>query len=437
MNINQQVLRLSIPSILANITIPLVGLVDTAIVGHLADAQAIGGIAIGTMLFDLLYWNFGFLRVGTGGLTAQAFGQHDNKRCAKLLTQSLTIALAATITIWLIQSLFVNAVLACVPTSQQVANFAKQYFYIRIWAAPATLFLMTFKGWCIGMQDTISPMATDILVNVVNIAASYLLAVHSPLGTMGVAYGTLIAQYAGLILALIILLRKYKYVFAELQLSQLISDKQAFKQLMTLNANLFIRSLCFMIVYVGFTTITAGYGDANLSASNIIMKLFMLFSYLIDGFAYAGEALVGQFIGNKQQRNQIKPTIRTLFLWSGTIALCTTLLFATLAPNIYQIMTSDNNVLNALQPLTPWLIAMPIVSALAFIWDGIYTGATAGTEIRNGIIFAAIAFIGGYAATYRWLGLNAVFLAYFLHLIVRVIYLTAKWNSVYDRETAK
>ena len=211
---NREILRLAIPSILANITIPLVGLVDTAVVGHLGDAAVIGGIAIGTMLFDLLYWNFGFLRVGTSGLTAQAYGKGLRTKdeggrtrvpaeCQKILTQSMTLALMATLFVWLIQWFFVTAVLAVVPCSDEAASVAREYFFIRIWAAPATLSLFALKGWFIGMQDTKSPMAVDILVNVVNMAASYGLAVYTPLGIAGVAWGTLLAQYSGLVLALV------------------------------------------------------------------------------------------------------------------------------------------------------------------------------------------------------------------------------------------
>ena len=177
---NRQILRLAIPSILANITIPLVGLVDTAIVGHISDAHAIGGIAVGTMLFDLLYWNFGFLRVGTSGMTAQAFGRDDRECCARLFTQSVGIALLGAVLIWLLQWVFVTGVLYLVPCSPEVDAFAREYFFIRVWAAPATLSLMAIKGWFIGMQDTVSPMITDIVVNVVNMVVSYVLAVYTP-----------------------------------------------------------------------------------------------------------------------------------------------------------------------------------------------------------------------------------------------------------------
>ena len=301
-SLNSQILRLAIPSILANITIPLVGIVDTAIVGHIANATYIGGIAIGTMLFDLLYWNFGFLRVGTSGMTAQAYGRGDGVECARLLTQSVSIALIGAAVLWLIQWLFVTAVLAIIPCSTEVAAFAREYFFIRIWAAPATLSLMAFKGWFIGMQDTVSPMITDIVVNVVNMTVSYVLAVYTPLEALGVAYGTLVAQFTGLLLALVICMFKYKTVMREVvrqlcdKAIKLLGDKEM-KRFMSLNANLFVRSLCFMVVYVGFTSLASQYGDVELAVSTIMMKLFMLFSYFVDGFAYAGEALVGKEYG--------------------------------------------------------------------------------------------------------------------------------------------
>ena len=179
---NKDILKLAIPSILANITIPLVGLVDVAIIGHISDATAIGGIAIGTLLFDLLYWNFGFLRVGTSGLTAQAFGAKDDRLAVGIFRQNLLLAGFSTLLVWAIQWLFLMVALKCIPCTPEVADFASRYFYIRIWAAPATLGLMVFKGWFIGMQNTVAPMVCDIVVNVVTMVASYVLALHTPLG---------------------------------------------------------------------------------------------------------------------------------------------------------------------------------------------------------------------------------------------------------------
>ena len=438
-SLNSQILRLAIPSILANITIPLVGIVDTAIVGHIANATYIGGIAIGTMLFDLLYWNFGFLRVGTSGMTAQAYGRGDGVECARLLTQSVSIALIGAAVLWLIQWLFVTAVLAIVPCSTEVAAFAREYFFIRIWAAPATLSLMAFKGWFIGMQDTVSPMITDIVVNVVNMTVSYVLAVYTPLGALGVAYGTLVAQFTGLLLALVICLFKYKTVVQEIvrllcdKAIRLFGDKEM-KRFMSLNGNLFVRSLCFMVVYVGFTSLASQYGDVELAVSTIMMKLFMLFSYFVDGFAYAGEALVGKEWGSSSSLasspHRLVRIVRLLFAWSLGVGLLFTLLFAIWSDECYRAMTDDMEVLSRLGDYTGWLIAMPIVSTLAFMWDGVYAGATAGKQIRNAMIYAALGFVTCYLATYWWLGIQGLYIAYFAHLVARVVYLTAAWKRV-------
>lgn len=430
---------MAVPSILANITIPLVGIVDTAIVGHLSDAAAIGGIAIGTMLFDLLYWNFGFLRVGTSGLTAQAYGRGvtgDGLRvtdeCRKILTQSLTTALLAAMLIWAIQWLFVTAVLAVVPCSQAVADIAREYFFVRIWAAPATLMLFALKGWFIGMQDTRSPMAVDILVNVVNMLASYYLAVYTPAGIIGVAWGTICAQYSGLLLACVILVARYRIGAIGLQEIRAAMRWEEIRHMAHLNGNLFVRSLCFMVVYVGFAMLISKYGDVELAVGSIMMKLFMFFSFFVDGFAYAGEALVGKTYGEGKEEQRINSIVRSLFVWSIGVGLLFTIVYALWGKENIALMTNDAAVLGASMRYMGWLIAMPLVSALAFMWDGVYVGATAGVPLRNAMIWAALAFVAGYLATYRTCGAQALYIAYFAHLTARVVYLTWKWRDVRD-----
>ena len=402
--------------------------------GHLSDAAAIGGIAIGTMLFDLLYWNFGFLRVGTSGLTAQAYGAGDRAECRKILTQSLSIALMAALAIWAIQWFFVTAVLAVVPCSDAVADVARRYFFVRIWAAPATLSLFTMKGWFIGMQDTRSPMAVDILVNIVNMIASFALAVYTPLGIVGVAWGTLIAQYTGLALAGGIMLTRYR----EITLSRYREWKELMRwsemrRMMRLNGNLFIRSLCFMVIYVGYTSLAGKYGDTELAVSSILMKFFMFFSFFVDGFAYAGEALVGKEFGKSQITNhqsQIGQVVRSLFNWSIGVGLLFTVIYAIWGKELLGTMTTDTTVLHASGKYIGWLIAMPLISTLAFMWDGIYVGATAGVQIRNAMIWAAIGFVVGYLATFRFVGPQALYIGYFAHLVARTVYLSVKWKDI-------
>ena len=438
--VNRDILHLAVPSILANITIPLVGIVDTAIVGHLSNAAAIGGIAIGTMLFDLLYWNFAFLRIGTSGLTAQAYGK-GGKECRKILLQSVGMAGLAALFVWAIQWFFVTLVLAVVPCSPEVTEVARKYFFVRIWAAPATLSLMALKGWFIGMQDTKSPMAVDILVNVVNMVASYVLAVYTPLGVVGVAWGTLIAQYCGLLLAAGILKVRYsREPKVESQEWKEAMRWTEMRRMVSLNGNLFIRSLCFMVVYVGFTSLAGRYGDTELAVSSILMKLFMFFSYFVDGFAYAGEALVGKIFGEakvergksrvESQESRVNGVVRILFIWAIGVGVLFTLIYAVWGNECIGLMTSDTEVLGAFTKYIGWLIAMPIISTLAFMWDGVYVGATAGVEIRNAMIWAAIGFVIGYVATYRFVGAQALYIGYFAHLIARVIYLSVKWKSI-------
>ena len=419
MAMNREILRLAIPSILANITVPLVGIVDVAIAGHISDASAIGGIAIGSMLFDLLYWNFGFLRVGTGGLTAQAYGREDFATAMAVFLKSARIAIAASVAILALQCLFIDVAMTCIPCSAEVEAFARKYFCIRIWAAPATLSLMAFKGWFIGMQNTLFAMISDITVNIINMAASYFLAVHTPAGAIGVAYGTVIAQYMGLAVSVIlmfIMLRRYP----GLRRSSGAMHLSVFK----LNATLFIRSLCMLFVYAGFTSLTSRYGDGELAAGSIIMKLFMIFSYFIDGFAYAGEALTGRFTGARDV-SSLSRCIRATMAWATMLGIIFTAIYLFCGNGCIALITSDRNVMEESRQMLPWLVAMPLLGSYAFTWDGIYTGATAARHIMMSMVYSSLGFVLVYILSEGWLQVHAIYLAYITHLLVRTVYLTA------------
>ena len=429
------------------------------IAGHISSAWAIGGIAVGTMLFDMLYGCFGFLRVSTAGLTAQAYGAGQRMECGSLLLRSSGIAVAGALLIWLLQSVYLRAVLYVMPCSPEVAEFARAYFNIRVWAAPATLMIMTCKGWFIGMQDGTRAMVTDLVVNGVNMLASYLLAVHTPLGAVGVAWGTLIAQWTGLIVALVMIATRYADHFRLLTFDSRLSTFDS-SRFFRLNYDLFIRSLCFIVVYVGWTAISSAYGDVELAASALMMKLFMLFSFFIDGFAYAGEALVGKTIGEQQSAISNQPsTLHTaladrsrrsrdknatlstlvvvLFAWGTGVGLFFSLLYALFPDALFAALTSDQQVITTMHKYIGWLIAMPIVSMLAFMWDGIFAGATRGKDIRNAMLWAAAAFAVSYfllstfdfrPSTFDFrLSMHSLYIAYFAHLAARVIYLTAKY----------
>ena len=416
--INRDILKLAVPSILANITVPIVGMVDIAVAGHL-DANAatmIGGIAIGTMLFDLLYWNFGFLRVGTGGLTAQAFGRGDRKECARIFTRSIGIALACALALIAIQWVFVKAAFLVVDCTPEVRELASRYFFIRIWAAPATLCLMAFKGWFIGMQDSVSPMITDLMVNGMNVLMSFVLALgvkavgYEGMGFAGIAAGTVAAQYSGLLTAIVLLLAKYlRNTLSQLDLQDI---KEVFKgtetrRFFVMNTDLFVRSLCFIAIYIGFTVISARYGDLLLAVSSIMMKLLMIFSYFTDGFAYAGEAMTGRYIGEKNGL-MLRQTVKWTFVWSMSIALLFMVIYQFAGVALLRMMTSDPAVVEASREYLPWLLLMPVIGCAAFTWDGIYIGATASKAIRNSMLWAVVAFAGVWFIGISCLGLSSV-----------------------------
>lgn len=419
---NRRILKLAVPSILANITVPLVGMVDIAVAGRLGNVAAIGAIAVGSMLFDLLYWNFGFLRVGTGGLTAQAYGRRDLPGAMRYFTQGIATALASALFLIAIQWFFVEAAFFFIKSSPEVEALARQYFFIRIWAAPATLSLFVFKGWFIGMQNTVIPMVVDIVVNVVNTVASAYLALFTPMGIAGVAAGTVIAQYSGLILASFLLFRYYRRLFPGVNVRKDVSFRDM-KHFYVINFNLFLRSLCFMLIYCGFTTIAAGYGDSELAVSSIIMKLLMLYSYFIDGFAYAGEALTGKYIG-AQDKASLRLAVRQLFIWTAGIAAVSTAAYGFGGEWMVSIMTSEAEVISGSRPYLFWLTVMPVFSCAAFIWDGIFIGATAAKAIRNSMIWASAAFYAVYFILEARFGIQGLYTAYFAHLIARDVYLT-------------
>ena len=421
---NRSVLKLAVPSIFANITVPLVGMVDLAIAGRLGDASVIGAVAIATMLFDLLYWNMAFLRLGTGGLIAQAFGRGDNKEISRVFVQGISTAALLALFVLAIQYLFVKAAFLFIECTPQVQNLATEYFFIRIWAAPATISLYVFKGFFIGMQNTVIPMAVELTINITNILASIYFALYTPRGFAGIAAGTVVAQYSGMALSIVFLFSRYRYLFADVKILACIKLGEM-KSFFVLNADLLVRSLCFLFVYVGFTSLSAKYGDVALAVCSIMMKLMMLFSYFVDGFAYAAEALTGRFIGAKDATS-LHRAIKIIFVWSGIIGVVSTFVYLFAADDMILLMTKDTNVIEASGEYIGWMLVMPIISCLAFTWDVVYIGATASKAIRNSMLWAVVGFFAVYYALSHSLGLHALWGAYIIHLLARSAYLTIK-----------
>ena len=420
---NRTVLKLAIPSIFANITVPLVGMADTAIAGRLGDAAVLGGIAIASMLFDLLYWNMGFLRMGTGGMVAQAYGRGDFKDAINTYALGMATALGFAFLFIALQYVYVNVAFHFIQCSPQVEALARNYFFIRIWAAPATLSLNVFKGFFIGMQNAVSPMAVDVTVNLVNIAASIFFAFYAGLGFEGIAWGTLVAQYTGLALAITLMVVQYRKYFRLMDFRQSVRPGNV-KRFFMLNADLFMRSLSFLFIYAGLTSLAARYGDVDLAVSSIMMKLMLLYSYFVDGFAYAGEALSGRYIGARDQ-SSLRQAVKVIFWWCGGIGVVSTFGYWIGGEWMFGLMSTDPVVLAESERFLPWLLIMPLISCVAFTWDGIFIGATAVRPIRNSMFCAVAAFYVCWFLLKGQIGVQSLWVGYMAHLAVRTIWLSA------------
>lgn len=419
-SMNQRIIRLAIPNIISNITVPLLGMVDLAIVGHLGGGPLLGGIAIGTAIFNLLYWNFGFLRMGTSGFTAQAYGERNFDSAFKTLFRALTLAVTIAAAILLLQVPLEWATLAVMDGSDEVEQLAAEYFYIRIWAAPATLSLYAFKGWFIGMQNARTPMYIAIVINLVNAFTSLYFAIVLDMGLSGVALGTAVAQWSGVAMAAIIAWQYYGRLFSRHYLDKLY-DWASMRQFFTVNGDIFIRTVCLVIVFTFFTSASSSMGDTTLAANTLMLQLFTLFSYIMDGFAYSGEALAGRYYGSRN-RAMLRRTIRGIFAWGGGTALLFTVIYALFGTSILGIFTDDTKVIAATGEYILWAIAVPIVGFTAFLMDGILVGTSHSALMRNSMILASIMFFAIYYSLAPTMGNDALWMAFILYLAGRGVF---------------
>lgn len=416
---DQQILHIALPSIVSNITVPLLGLIDVSIVGHLGAASYIGAIAVGGMLFNMIYWLFGFLRMGTGGLTAQAYGRHDLQEVTRILLRSLSISLLLALALLLLQYPIRNIAFMCMDTSEEVRQLATLYFHICIWGAPATLGLYGFTGWYIGMQNSRFPMFIAITQNIVNIAASLFFVFVLKMKVEGVALGTLVAQYAGLGMACLLWLAYYRPLRKYLRQKALF-DRTEMKRFFQVNRDIFIRTLCLIAVTVFFTSTGAAYGDVVLAVNALLMQLFTLFSYFMDGFAYAGEALTGKYIGAKDDQS-LRLTIRHLFKWGIALSLLFTLLYGAGGKSFLGLLTNDTSVISASEEYIYWVLAIPLAGFSAFLLDGICIGATATHLMLRSMLVASASFFLLYYGLHDTLGNHALWMAFIVYLALRGI----------------
>lgn len=386
---NKQILHIALPSIISNITVPLLALVDTTIVGHLGSASYIAAIALGGMIFNMIYWLFNFLRMGTGGLTAQAYGANQHQATSYILLRSLTIAGGIALTLLLLQRPIFQVTFHFVTATAEVRSLASIYFNILIWGAPAMLALYSFTGWFLGMQNARIPMCIAITQNVVNIAVSTLLVFGYHLKIEGVALGTLISQYTALLLAVIFCLTKFD-VKQHFELKAIL-DINTLKRFFQVNRDIFLRTLCLIAVTTYFTSAGSTQGELTLAANTLLMQFFIIFSYFMDGFAYAGEALGGRYFGAHDRLNFQRVT-RCLFAWGGALSVLFFFIYFLSGTSLLHLLTDDSQVINRAQQYLPIVYFIPLISFAAFLFDGLYIGTTATRYMLISMFCASAAF---------------------------------------------
>lgn len=415
---NRRILQIAIPSIISNITVPLLGLIDVTIVGHLGSPAYIGAIAVGGMLFNIIYWIFGFLRMGTSGMTSQAYGQHDLNEITRLLLRSVGVGLLIAFCL-LLQYPILHLAFTFIKTTSEVEQLATTYFYICIWGAPATLGLYGFAGWFIGMQNSRFPMYIAITQNIVNIVASLCFVYLLDMQVAGVAAGTLIAQYAGFFMALWLYMRYYHTLHKRIVWKEII-QRQAMYRFFQVNRDIFFRTLCLVMVTMFFTSAGAAQGEVVLAVNTLLMQLFTLFSYVMDGFAYAGEALAGRYIGAKNQTG-LRSTVHHLFYWGLGLSFLFTLLYSVGGKSFLGLLTNDISVIAASDSYFYWALIIPLAGFSAFLWDGIFIGATATRQMLYSMLVASASFFGIYYGFHSLLGNHALWLAFLVYLSLRGI----------------
>ncbi len=419
---NQRILRLALPSVVTNITVPLLGLVDTTVVGHMGRAEYIAAVAIGTTIFNMTYWLFGFLRMGTTGVVSQARGAGDEAGIRMGLTRSLMFGLFISLFLLLLQTPLLRFALWLMQPSAEVAHFAAQYFRVCIWGAPAMLASYALTGWFIGMQNTRTPMWMSILQNIINILCTCLFVFGFGMGVQGVALGTIVGLYVGCMYGAHKVRREHYGIRKKcVEVVSFERRKNAVSSVFSVSSvyiYIFLRTLCLVAVTVYFTTAGSRMGTLTLDANSLLMQFFIIYSYFTDGLANAAEALSGEYVG-RQDKAGLQLVIRQLFLWGFGLALVFTALYALAGPWFLSLLTNQQQVIAFALSYLPWLVAVPLVALAAFIWDGVYIGMTLTSRMFLSMLVSAIVFYALWFALGSRYGNHALWFAFMAYLGTR------------------
>ena len=426
--IDRGILRLTLPAIITNVTVPLLGLADLAIVGHVGGETLIGAIAVGSMIFNVMYWLMGFLRMATSGLTAQAFGRGDAEAIRSLLATSVKKGLLIGTAFVALQIPLRWLAIWVMGPSPEIAVLVSKYFNICIWGAPAMLSLYALTGWFIGMQDTRTPMMVSICQNILNIVCSLFFVYALGMGISGVALGTLVAQWSGLALAAWkVISRMKREVKSEEAQGTRTDDAKPDEPHSTVNRDIFLRTFCLVAVNLFFTSAGARQGDLILSVNTLLMTLFTLFSYVMDGFAFAGEALSGKLYGAADTKG-LQALTRRLLAWGALMVVVFTLTYALGGRPFLSLLTSETRVVDAAIPYLPWALLIPVAGVAAFVFDGIFIGLTATRGMLLSAVVSTVAFFALFFILAPVLHNHALWLSLIIYLALRGM-IQAAWLS--------
>lgn len=429
------------PAIVSNITVPLLGLCDTGIAGHLGSETSLAAIAVGSMMLNVVFWLFGFLRMGTTGLTAKAFGKGDAVELKEIYSCAVFLAVAFGMFLYAFREPILWLLFAVINPEPEVEGLARKYFLICMGEAPAMLCIMAVSGWFVGMQSTFWPMVIAISVNVINIAASFLLVFYAGIGFVGVAWGTFIANWIGAVIAFVAAWRFRKDCGVCISIYD-VRKAGLLLRFFKVNSNLFLRSFCIIVVSLAVTAAGARLGALTLAVNAVMMQFFTLFSFFMDGFAFSGEAMVGRWFGAHDGRMLAK-CVKRLLQWSLGVALLFTLFYIAGSGWLTSVLTDEENVRTGVRSMQIWIWLIPIVSVWAFIYDGFYVGITDTGRMLLATFLATLFFILAAFLKISTEGMDfsvssnkMLWFAFISYLFIRGLVLSLLWKRSLSRRMA-
>ena len=430
MRMNRDILRIALPNIISNITVPLMGIVSTAIAGRTGGADAaatIGALSIGVAIFNFIYWNCSFIRMGTSGLTAQAYGAEHNKEYTLMLWRSLVVALGVGLLAFALQRPIGEFSIDFMGTDvEQNRTLIADYFYTRIWAVPAGILLFALNGWLTGMQNAVVPMIIAIMVNLLHIGCSYLFSIEGTMGLSGIALASVVAQWSGVVVMAFIIFFMYRHRLTSVTLAE-VFDIKAMRKFFQINGDIIVRTFCLVAVYTFFTKASADTGDTNILAVNaMLLQLFTLFSYMNDGFAFAAEALTGRFIGAKDGVS-LRRCVKMCLVWSFAISFLFVGVYVGWWKDIFMLLISPESgdvatLLSVAEEYIGWIIVIPLAAAMPFVMDGIMVGAARSRIMRNSMVYSSICYFAILYGLGWIIGNNALWLAFTMFMFLRGVF---------------